>query len=52
MEKIIYAVRKHGAVKTNTKEEALKIVELAEKYEYTFKARKEGWSWIVQDMDN
>lgn len=49
---ITYTVRKHGAVKVTSKEQASQIVELGKKEGYNFSAKKEGWNWLVIDMDN
>ena len=52
MNEAIYTIRKNGAAVAGNKEQAAEIVAAAAKQGYTFKARKQGWNWIVQDMDN
>jgi hypothetical protein len=52
MSEVFYTVRKQGAIKVKTKEQAFEIVEGAKKAGYNFTARKFGWNWIIEDNDN
>lgn len=51
MENTIYEVRKHGALKVESKAKALKIIEAAKNAGYTFGHKIEGWNHLVVDLD-
>lgn len=47
----IYMVRKQGIVQVGTKAEALSLVAAAAKEGYNFGQKKQGWSFLVIDLD-
>lgn len=51
MDNILYTVRKQGAVRVANKEAANTLVQAAKQAGYTFQVKKEGWYWLVIDID-
>jgi len=48
---MVYEVRKHGAVKVDSRYEAEEIKKAGEEQAYEFRIRKSGWNFLVIDAE-